>query len=166
MTAAIFRTAQTAFTSAAILALVVGAANAQTATGSTAQSEPTRPIAEDMAAPSPAVTLELNRLESVDGICRSYFVVGNNMSEPLREMQLDTFFFSPDEVVNQRVALIFENVRAQRDKVVLFDLDLECDAIGSVLINEMLTCTASSGPVEGCADTLEVSSKAEQELRY
>ena len=128
---------------------------------------PATPVAtiQVEATPTP-VTLELNRLESVDNICRSYFVVGNNLAEPLRELQLDTFFFGPDDVVRQRVALTFENVRAEREKVVLFDLDLACDDIGSILVNELLACTAESGPVAGCADTLAVSSRTDRELRY
>lgn len=146
-------------------ALLVSPATAQTATPD-APAPATEPATADVEALDPPVTLELNRLEAVDGICRSYFVVGNNLAEPLRELQLDTFFFGADDVVQDRVALTFENVRAEREKVVLFDLELACDEIGYILVNEMLTCSAASGPVEGCADELAVSSRAEQDLRY
>ena len=162
------------FTLAFATTLGAGPVHAQTAGGTVGsdgpavqEPAPATPVVTTQveAMPTP-VTLELNRLESVDNICRSYFVVGNNLSEPLTELQLDTFFFGPDDVVRQRVALTFENVRAEREKVVLFDLDLACDDIGSILVNELLACTAASGPVEGCADTLAVSSRTERELRY
>ena len=167
---------RSAWTPLACLAAVLGAgpALAQTAGGTVGsdgmaveQVAPATPVATTAVAATPTpVTLELNRLESVDDICRSYFVVGNNMTEPLTELQLDTFFFGPDDVVRQRVALTFENVRAERRKVVLFDLDLACDDIGSILVNELLACTAESGPVQGCADALAVSSRTDQNLRY
>jgi len=108
----------------------------------------------------PDIGIELNRLEDVEGACRGYFIVHNGTDQPLSEMQLDVFLFDPDGIAIRRVALAFMEVRAERDKVVLFDLaDLGCGQIGRVLVNEVLACTAPGGPVDGCAESLTAMSR-------
>ena len=116
---------------------------------------------------NPAVTVELNKLETADKACRAYFVVGNQLPDPLKELQLDVYIFDPKGVIAHRVGLSFTDVRPNRTKVVLFDLaDLACGDIGRLLVNEVLACSSAKGPVDHCADRLAVTTKTAARFEY
>lgn len=159
------------FAAAALAAALVSGAHAALAqdaapaAGETAAAE-----APEAAAPSArdgaAVTLQLNKLEDADDVCRAYFIVDNALDEPLALLQVDTFLFDPDGVISQRAALTFQNIRAGREKVAIFDFALACAGIGRLLINEVLSCEAPSGPSEACLGALGTSSRAGAPLDY
>jgi hypothetical protein len=114
-----------------------------------------------------AVTVELNKLEPAANACRAYFVVGNQLPDPLKELQLDVYIFDPKGVIAHRVGLAFTDVRPNRTKVVLFDLaDLTCGDIGRLLVNEVLACSTAKGPVDHCADRVAVNTKTAARFEY
>lgn len=121
---------------------------------------------EQTGADEGGIAVELNRLESVDEACRAYFVVQNDRDERLSELQVDAFLFDVDGVILSRWALAFEGVRPNRNKIVMFDFDAQCDDIGRLMVNEVLDCRTESGPLEACADRFAVSSRAPVELEY
>lgn len=125
------------------------------------------PVGEGAPAP-PGIAIELNKLETTPGACRGYFVVRNHTAEPLKEMRIEVFLFDPKGVILRRVALTFLDIRAERMKVVLFDLaEAPCTEVGRLLVNDVLGCTSLSGaPVEGCADLVSVSTRAAAAFDY
>ena len=114
------------------------------------------------------ITLELNKLETEPNACRGYFVVDNGRADLLKELQIDVFLFDKQQIVLRRVALTFADVRSGREKVVLFDLaDLNCGEVGRLLLNDVLACKNGKGTtIEGCADALTVSTRAEAAFEY
>src|SRR5262245_50945220 len=99
-----------------------------------AQNAPNKP-----APAKAAILVELNKLESSPNACRGYFVINNGVGEPLRELRLDVFLFDKGGVILRRVGLTFADIRAERSKVVLFDIpDTACDAVGRLVVNDVL----------------------------
>ena len=115
-----------------------------------------------------AIMLELNKLEAAGGGCRAYFVVENRSGEGVKELRLDTFIFDAGGQITRRIGLTFPDIRADRTKVVPFDLNgAACPEIGRVLVNDVLACTGSSGsPIGNCGDLLKVSTRAGARFEY
>ena len=105
-----------------------------------------------------SIEVELNKLEEAEGICRAYFIVRNNSGSQLTALELDTFLFDKEGIILQRVALPFGAAPTGRMRIVSFDLELSCSAIGSVFVNDILACEASEAV--DCAAALETTSRA------
>ena len=105
-----------------------------------------------------SIEVELNELEDVDGICRAYFIVRNNAGSQVTALELDTFLFDREGIILQRVALPFGAAPTGRMRIVSFDLEIACSAIGSVFVNDILACEASEAL--DCAAALETTSRA------
>ena len=73
--------------------------------------------------------------------------------------------FDTDGVIARRLAVEAAPLRAQKTSVKLFDLDaLPCDRVGTVLLNDILTCDTAAGPVENCVSRVETASRASAQL--
>ena len=149
---------------AAILALFAGSASAQEA------AEPAPEPAETTApgAAAGAITLELNKLVHVENACHAYVVIDNQSSRPLKELTVDVYLFDKAGVILRGLALPFTDVRSGRATVMPFVLpDLSCADVSRILLNKVLACTSADGAaVDGCADMLAVSTRAETAFEY
>jgi hypothetical protein len=129
------------------------------------------------------IPLELNKLESLPVTggspggaqssrpgCRIYFVVINPDPEPISQLGLDLVLFGTDGIVSRRVSFNLGPLAAHKTSVRAFDIEGQrCDGISSVLINDVLTCSAgpSTDPNQqrqACLDRLQLSSRAKAEL--
>ena len=94
------------------------------------------------AAASPSVTVELNKLETVDKGCRVYTVVDNT-----------------DGVIGRRLMLDLAPLKSAKKTVKMFDLEgTACDKIGSFLVHDVMECKADTGPVDKCLDAITLKS--------
>ncbi|MFO7855108.1 MAG: hypothetical protein R6V44_07810 [Paracoccaceae bacterium] len=111
------------------------------------------------AEPAPAIGVELNRLETVEGECRAYLVL-DNRGGALESLELDLVLFDPDGVIARRLAVEAGPLRAGRESVKVFTIGgLACDGIGRVLLNDVLSCTGE-GAGDDCLGRIEASSRA------
>ena len=117
------------------------------------------------AAEEGGLRVELNRLEPLDDACRVYLVLANGTAEAFDAFKLDLVLFDTDGVIARRLAVEAAPLRAQKTSVKLFDLDaLPCDRIGTVLLNDVLACSGTSGPVADCVARIETASRASAQL--
>jgi hypothetical protein len=108
-----------------------------------------------------AVSVELNKLEPQDQTCRAYIVVNNESAESYTALKLDLVAFQTDGVIGRRFIIDLAPVRPNKRSVKLFDLEgMNCDRVGSVLVNEVAECKNEAGPVENCFSRLKASSLA------
>ena len=111
------------------------------------------------------LSLELNKLETVDKGCRAYMVINNASETGWQALKLDLVLFQPDGVIGKRIALDLAPVRAAKRSVKLFDFDgLTCDKIGSILVNDATECRTDAGPIDDCLPGIAVSSLASVKL--
>ncbi len=120
------------------------------------------------AATGPAISVELNKLESAGTSCRSYFLVANRTPDALKDLRLEVYLFDRNGVVLRRIALPFSGLRSERSKVMIFDLaDIACTDLDRLLVNEVLTCTGEDGaPVKNCSDLVAVTTRAAVTFSY
>ncbi len=112
-----------------------------------------------------SVSVELNKLESQGQGCRAYIVVNNSSETAYSVLKLDLVMFQPDGVVGRRFAIDLAPVRPNKRTVKLFDIDnMNCDQVGSFLVNEVMECKADAGAVENCLARLKVSSLTKAQL--
>ncbi|WMS44081.1 hypothetical protein RDV64_06735 [Acuticoccus sp. MNP-M23] len=142
------------------LALTLGFLLAAAPIAAAQEATPQSPAAQT--APPQQLAVELNKLEPVDGACRAYFIIRNETESPLDGLELDTFLFGSDEIILQRLALPFGPVDAGRMQIFPFDLALGCGDIGKLFVNEVLRCDG----IEGCADALAMTSRADAGLDH
>ena len=117
-------------------------------------------FATDMA--QKRLLLELNKLESVGGDCRTTWVVNNMTGKDLEEMKLDFVAFDADGIVVRRVIADMGPIQSKHTRVKLFDLkEIDCGNVGRVLMNGVRTCEGGSAEIAAdlCTDSLVTVSR-------
>lgn len=108
------------------------------------------------------LSLELNKLEDTGDACRAYLVLNNGMAESVESLRLQLVLFDPDGVITRRLAVQAGPVGAGKTSVRIFDVTgQQCSDIGRVLLNDIAECDGPDGEIVGCADHLDVSSRAD-----
>ena len=98
------------------------------------------------------VSVELNKLESTEGACRSFLVIANPTAAAIAALTLDLVVFDTEGVIARRLAIDLAPVRAESMSVKAFDMTgLDCTRIGRVLMNGVLACEGDGAdtPCEG-----------------
>ncbi|WP_026873992.1 hypothetical protein [Inquilinus limosus] len=110
------------------------------------------------AAPN-GVSLELNTLEPRGQNCAVNMVFGTG-TDAYQSFKLDLVFFGTDGAIRKRLAVDAAPLRARKTSVKAFEIQgLACDAIGSVLVNDVLDCRTEAGAVADCIDRVETKSR-------
>jgi hypothetical protein len=118
-----------------------------------------------LAAAKPELLIELNKLEDTDEGCRSLFVFDNATGHELNRFQVDLILFDQEGVYARQVML--DMAPLEQDKKVLASFllpDQQCDAIGSILINDLPQCEDGAGAELDCVKLLEVRSRTDAPL--
>ena len=106
--------------------------------------------------------IELNRLESIDNGCRAYLVFRNPGEHNYASLKLDLVMFDVGGIISQRMVVEAAPLRPNKTTVKVFDLTgLKCDAVGRMLLNDVLSCTSDAkGEAGDCFDRIGLSSRA------
>ncbi|WP_210215664.1 Tat pathway signal protein [Mongoliimonas terrestris] len=105
--------------------------------------------------------VELNKLEEAGADCRATVVTENAGSDRLESLKLDLVVFGGDGVVAKRLAAEFGPLPGRKTVVKTFPIGgLSCTAIDRVLVNDVVACASPAGPVAGCVERIEPSSRA------
>ncbi|MDG4649655.1 hypothetical protein P6F26_14515 [Roseibacterium sp. SDUM158017] len=112
-------------------------------------------------APGPGVSVELNRIDQLDGACRLTFMVENGLGADLAALSLETVLIDAGGVVERLTLFEFGALPAGTPRVRQFDIPgLSCDALGRVLINGVAEC----GGAADCADALRLRTRTDVEV--
>lgn len=107
------------------------------------------------------LTLELNRLDSVEGACRLTFLAENGSGTDIVSLALETVLIDTDGVVDRLTLFEFGELPAGVPRVRQFDLsDLACADLGRVLVNGVAGC---DGP-DDCGNDLNLLTRTDVEL--
>ena len=100
----------------------------------------------------PEIQVELNKLEPAASRAAVTLSSATAYRSRLR-LRLDVFLFDRAGIILRRFGLTFLDIRAERSKVVLFDLpEVECGNVGRLVVNDVIACTvASEEPLAGCS---------------
>lgn len=111
------------------------------------------------------VSVELNKLETLDKGCRAYMVVNNTSDASYQSFKLDLVLFQTDGVIGRRFSLELAPVRPKKKAVKLFEIEgLACDKIGQFLINDVIDCKTEEGAGQNCLQRLSTSTLTNVQL--
>jgi hypothetical protein len=110
-----------------------------------------------IAAADEPLKVELNAVEGGAGKCRLSFVAENPSATPVDSLKLDLAIFGRDGVIQRRLLTEMAPVRPRKTVVRSFDVEGDCAAIGSILVNEVTACAPAS--LGDCLDRLSLSSR-------
>lgn len=111
--------------------------------------------------------LELNRLEQDGDICRVYLLVQNPDPIEISAFKLDLVFFDKEGIIRNRLYVELGPLAASKTAVRLFDIPgAECGALGSILVNDVVSCADAAGDKLSCLKRLDLSSRTDATLRY
>jgi hypothetical protein len=135
------------------------------AVAATAAPETTDPQpSQSQTAPEP-VSIQLNKLEPIDKGCRAYMVIDNPGDTAYSDYKIDLVLFQSDGVIGKRFSIDLAPLKAKKKSVKLFDIDgLQCDKIGSMLINDVMECKSDTGSLGSCLQNLKTSTLTNVQL--
>ena len=111
-------------------------------------------------AADPALSIELNKLEDIDGKCRASLVIDNRLGRALDRFNIDLFVFDRAGVIAQRLLVDLAPLRDDKTTVATFALvEGPCSGIGRVLVNDIPACRGADGTDLDCVAALAVSSR-------
>jgi hypothetical protein len=120
-----------------------------------------------MLAPLPAaaedaqITLELNRLETVDGRCSITLVSTNALGTDLERLVVELVLFDAERRALRFMRVALPALAAERSRALMFDADdLDCAGIASILFNGAVECAATGLDAQACAAAIAPSSRA------
>jgi hypothetical protein len=117
------------------------------------------------ASPSPAIEIELNKVEPLDNACRIYLVLQSTMPADLDALLLELVSFDAEGVISQRVAVDLAPLRSRKLTVKTFDVpDTSCERVSRLLVNDALECRSPDGPINTCLDLIRVTARGDVEL--
>lgn len=123
-------------------------------------------LAAFMAAAQPEFThaaepirVELNILDAGQKGCRASFVIENKASA-IDSLKLDLVIFGKDGAISQRLVVEMGPLRAAKTVVKTFDLESDCASAGSILLNDVTSCSLPEP--KACLDRLVLTSRIEK----
>ena len=113
------------------------------------------------------LNLELNRLETVQGSCRIFFLVKNASDRVFSRLELDIAFFDKKGIIIGRTTIEFGKVRKQKTTLrsVTF-ADFDCAKVGKILLNDVVACGSqiAGGEPQDCLDLITLSYRGKVEF--
>ena len=92
-------------------------------------------------------------------------VVNNSSETAYQSFKIDLVLFQTDGVIGKRFSIDLAPLKPKKKSVKLFEIDgIQCDKIGSLLINDVMECKADAGPVPNCLDSLKTSTLTNVQL--
>ncbi|MFW5881938.1 MAG: hypothetical protein ACOCTP_05415 [Roseicyclus sp.] len=107
------------------------------------------------------LSVELNRIDAMDGACRLTFLAENALGADLEALSLETVLIDADGRVDRLTLFDFGALPDGVPRVRQFDIpDLDCETLGRVLINGVADCSAGAA----CAEGLRLSARTDVEV--
>ncbi len=130
-------------------AWIAGLAVAALANSALAQSEDTK------------LSIELNKLETFEGGCRSFFLFRNRTDLTLSSFEMSLAILDRHGVIDRLLTIDAAPLPAVRTVLKIFEIpEITCDNIGEMILHDIAACATESNTVIDCFDVIELSSRA------
>lgn len=120
---------------------------------------------EGAVAAAPSISIELNSINARDGVCELTFFLSNTTDTDINALVLETVLLTKEGGVDRLTLFDMREVPTGRPRVRQFNVpDLDCDALGQVLINGVATCDGSGLTPAMCSGAMTLSSRIDVEV--
>ena len=110
------------------------------------------------------VLVELNKLESLETGCHAYLVSHNQTPENFAELIIDLVIFREDGIIEKIIGVSLAPLPSTKTSVKVFNLQLSCNQLGRLLINDVTECRNNQNMRTDCLSLLSTHSRAAVEL--
>ena len=108
----------------------------------------------------PGVQVELNKLETHDGVCRAYLVLENRTESDFASLQLDLVTFDTAGIVARHLAVEMAPLPRAKTRLRVFDAAAQpCEKVARLLLNDVIACSDGSGTRQDCLALLSTASR-------
>ena len=112
------------------------------------------------AAAADGLTIELNKVEEIEGGCQTFFLIDNRSGHVFDGFRLDLVLFDREGIIADRLYVDLAPVRHDKRTVSTYVFPgTPCAEIGSILVNDIPLCKARDGGEVDCVDILKVSGR-------
>jgi hypothetical protein len=109
--------------------------------------------------------IELNKLESFEGGCRSFFLFRNRTALTLSSFEMSLAILNKGGVIDRLLTIDAAPLPAGRTTLKLFEVpDMSCEAVGEVILHDISACAAAGAASTDCFALVELSSLADAPL--
>lgn len=109
-----------------------------------------------------SLSLELNRVEAVEKVCRTTFVVRNGVGVAIKDLVVELVLFDKNKQVLKFLTVSTGALPVAKVRALRFDLkDVACDQIGQMLLNDVKRCEGKGLKPARCLAAVKLSSRAE-----
>jgi len=106
------------------------------------------------------VQIELNKLQQSNNACRAFLVTQNLTKKQFKKLQLDIVMFNKKGIISKRLAVGLGPLHPNQTSVKVFDINkTQCNNLGQFLMNGVLSCSTTKGPVKHCDSLISVSAR-------
>jgi hypothetical protein len=107
------------------------------------------------------LNVELNKLESFDQGCRTFFLIRNRVVSDFTSFEMSLAILDRDGRIDRLLTVDAAPLPAERTSLKLFEIpDASCDAIGEILLYDIASCAEQGGSDGDCFAKVELGSKA------
>ena len=105
------------------------------------------------------LSVELNKFESFEGGCRSFFLFRNRGEATLSGFEMSLAILDKGGVIDRLLTIDAAPLPAGRTTLKLFEIgDIACETIGEVILHDIATCEAAGGEAVDCFAMIELES--------
>jgi hypothetical protein len=107
------------------------------------------------------IGVELNKLESYDGGCRSFFLFRNGAGVDFTAFEMALALLDGGGVIDRLLTVDAAPLPAGRTTLKIFEIEgLDCAALGEALLHDMPRCEAADGAARDCFALIDLGSRA------
>lgn len=109
--------------------------------------------------------VELNKLETIEGGCRSFFLFRNATGRAMSAFEMSLAILSPDGVIDRLLTIDAAPLPAERTTLKIFEIpETRCEAVGEILLHDIPACAAADGAEADCFGMVALTSLADAPL--
>jgi len=107
------------------------------------------------------LTVELNKFESVEGGCQTFFLFKNDTGQNFEGFEMSLAIMSGDGIIDRLLTIDAAPLPASRTTLKLFEIpDTQCADIGEILLHDIGSCRPQNGEELDCFGFLTLNSRA------
>lgn len=111
------------------------------------------------------LTVELNKLENVEGGCQTFFLFRNDTGQTFEGFEMSLAILTADGVIDRLLTIDAAPIPSNRTTLKLFEIpEMQCNRIGEILLHDIGSCRPQNGEEMDCFSILNLTSRANAPL--
>ena len=111
------------------------------------------------------VGVELNKVETIENGCRTFFLFRNSTGTEFTGFEMSLAILDTSGVIDRLLTVEAAPLPAKRTTLKLFEIpEIACENISEVLFHDLAKCEAANGAPGDCFSTIDLSSRAAMAL--